>query len=72
MAGQGQELAPLAKEIKKKLIDRNMRQQELEAAVGMPSKYLSKILMGERKGTKYLPRICQELGINLEEFGDAA
>lgn len=72
MAGQGQKLAPLAKEIKKKLIDRNMNQMELEAAVGMPSMYLSKILMGYRKGTKYLPRICQELGIDLKKFSGAA
>ncbi len=63
MAGQGQELAPLVKEIRKKMIDRDMSQKELAAIVGMPSGYLNKILTGYRKGRKYLPRICSELGL---------
>lgn len=59
--------AAFGKQIKKKLIDKNMTQRELAAKLGMQYKYLNYIIQGDKTGTKYEPAICKLLGIELVE-----
>lgn len=55
------ELTPYGKQIKHRLIERNMTQVELAEQAGMSSQYLGKILYGERTGLMYLETIAQIL-----------
>lgn len=63
MAEQRPGLTSFGKEVKKRLIDKNMTQVELAAELGCTKQYLYKILCGERSGKKYRERILQILGI---------
>lgn len=47
-------LTPLGKEIKKKLIDKDMTQVELAEQLGVTKQYITKIITGTRTGDKYL------------------
>lgn len=55
----------LGKQIKKKLIDRNMTAKELADALGTTPQYLNKILHGERSGRKYIAAIKEILNIDI-------
>lgn len=72
MAGRKICLTPLGKEIKKKLVDKDMTQVELAEQIGVRNTYITKILTGERSGEKYLPEICVILGIDISSFVTAA
>ena len=48
-------------EIRKKLIEKNMTQRELAAAVGTTEEYIWHITHGRRKGTKYIGKIISIL-----------
>lgn len=53
----------LGKQIKKKLIDKNMTAKQLADALGTTPQYLNKILHGERSGEKYIEAIKSILDI---------
>jgi len=55
----------LGKQIKKRLIDRNMTAKELAERIGTTPQYLNKILHGERSGKKYLEAIRDILKIDI-------
>lgn len=60
-------LTPLGKEIKKKLIDKDMTQVELAEQLGVTKQYITKIITGTRTGDKYLCRIGAILDIDPQE-----
>lgn len=68
MAGQKMTLTPLGKEIKKKLIDKEMTQTELADQLGVTKQYITKIITGTRTGEKYLLRIGAILDIDIAKF----
>lgn len=68
MAGRRQHLTPLGKEIKKRLIDRNMTNVMLAAELGVKPPYVSMIMTGERSGAKYILKICTILGIDYQKY----
>ena len=53
----------IGKQIKKKLIDKNMTAKQLADQIGTSPQYLNKIIHGERSGEKYIDAIKQILGI---------
>lgn len=53
----------LGKQIKKKLIDKNMTAKQLADALGTTPQYLNKIIHGERSGEKYIEAIKSILDI---------
>jgi len=55
-------------EVKKKMLDIGIRNYELEKELEMPTRLLSKIIRGEKKGYKYLPKIAQYLEIDLDKY----
>lgn len=61
-------LTPLGKEIKKKLIDKDMTQVELAEQLGVTKQYITKIITGIRTGDKYLCRIGAILDIDIAKF----
>lgn len=61
-------LTPLGKEIKKKLIDKEMTQVELANQLGVTKQYITKIITGTRTGEKYLCRIGDILDIDIAKF----
>ena len=61
-------LTPLGKEIKKKLIDKDMTQVELAEQLGVTKQYITKIITGTRTGGKYLCRIGAILDIDIAKF----
>lgn len=61
-------LTPLGKEIKKKLIDKDMTQVELAEQLGVTKQYITKIITGTRTGDKYLCRISAILDIDIAKF----
>ena len=68
MAGGRMTLTPLGKEIKKKLIDKDMTQTELAEQLGVTKQYITKIITGTRTGDKYLCRIGAILDIDIAKF----
>lgn len=58
-----QGLTPFGREVRKKLIDRNMTQVELAKQLGCSKQYIHKILIGERSGKKYMAAIGEILDI---------
>jgi len=63
MMHKQRELTPFGREVKKKLIDKNMTQVELAELIGCKKQYLFKILTGERSGKKYIEAIASILEI---------
>lgn len=59
------EYTAVGKQIKKRLIDKDMTASELAGVLGTTPQYLNKILHGERSGEKYIEAICQILGIDI-------
>jgi transcriptional regulator with XRE-family HTH domain len=57
------------KQIKKRLVDRNMTATELADALGTTPQYLSKILHGKRSGVFYRKAIMELLDIPNGENG---
>ena len=68
MAGGRMTLTPLGKEIKKKLIDKDMTQVELAEQLGVTKQYITKIITGTRTGDKYLCRIGAIPDIDIAKF----
>ena len=68
MAGGRMTLTPLGKEIKKKLIDKDMTQVELAEQLGVTKQYITKIITGTRTGDKYLCWIGAILDIDIAKF----
>lgn len=58
------ELTSFGKQVKKKLIDKNMTQMELANMLKCKKQYLYKILTGERSGEKYIEKIVEILEID--------
>lgn len=60
---QRTKLTPWGKLMKKRLIDLDMSQVELAAMLGVNKNYITRIMTGERSGTKYRKAIAEILGI---------
>lgn len=58
-------LTPFGKEVRKRLIDKDMTQVELAALLGCSKQYLHRILAGERSGRKYIEAIARILDIEV-------
>lgn len=63
MSAAGSGYSALGKQIKKRLIDKNMTAKQLADALGTTPQYLNKILHGERSGEKYIEAIKSILDI---------
>lgn len=58
-------LTPFGRRVRKRLIDKNMTQVELAALLGCNKQYIHKILVGERRGSKYIEKISRILDIEI-------
>ena len=58
------QLTSFGAEVKKVLIDRDMTQAELAAELGIKRQYLSLILCGERKNSRYVDKIKKVLDMS--------
>lgn len=56
-------ITPLGKEIKRRLLELEMSQDELARAVGTSPQYVNHIIYGERSGEKYMEEIRRVLGM---------
>lgn len=57
------EYSKIGKQIKKKLIDRNMTAKQLAELLGTTPQYLNMIIHGDRSGDKYIEEIKKILDI---------
>lgn len=57
MSAAGSGYSAFGKQVKKRLIDKNMTAKQLADALGTTPQYLNKILHGERSGDKYIEAI---------------
>lgn len=57
MSAAGLGYSAFGKQVKKRLIDKNMTATQLADALGTTPQYLNKILHGERSGEKYIEAI---------------
>lgn len=56
-------LTPFGKQIKLRLVELEMKQEDLAKLVGTTPQYVSHIMYGERSGEKYREKICQVLDL---------
>ena len=61
-------LTKFGKEVKKRLIDLDMSQQELADQLGVASSYLTEIFRGTRVGTRIRQEICAILKLDYDEL----
>lgn len=52
------------REVKKILIDKGMTQAELAKEIGTSKQYLSMVLVGTKKNSKYVDKIKEVLGMS--------
>lgn len=62
------QLSPLGVKVKMRLIEVGKTQVELAREIGTSGNYLHLIMIGERSGKKFIPKIAQALGIDLNEL----
>lgn len=62
------ELSQLGKECKKLMIELQISQRTLAEKVGTTDKYLDLIFHGERSGNKYIYKIAEVLGLDIEKL----
>lgn len=62
------ELSQLGKECKKLMIELQISQRTLAEKVGTTDKYLDLIFHGERSGNKYIYKIAEVLGLDIEKI----
>lgn len=55
----------VGRQIKRRLIDKDMTATELAETIGVKPQYLNAILHGERSGKKYLQQISKVLDMNI-------
>ncbi|MFW5435237.1 helix-turn-helix domain-containing protein [Paenibacillus apiarius] len=65
-------LSPIGVIIKTRLIEMGKTQYQLAAEVGTSSNYIYLIMIGERSGKTYIPKIAQALGIDSYEISRTA
>lgn len=58
-------LTAFGREVKKRLIDKDMTQAELADLLGCSRQYVSKILYGIKSGSKYRDKIVEILEIEI-------
>ena len=68
MAKTKRQITPMGKEIKRRLVELEMSQEELATSVGCSPQYIKHIIYGERSGEKYLEQIFLILG--MDEYHD--
>ncbi len=56
-------LTAFGKDVKMRLVELEMRQEELARIVGTSPQYINHIMYGERTGDKYIEKIKQTLEI---------
>lgn len=64
MAKTKRQITPMGKEIKRRLVELEMSQEELATSVGCSPQYINHIIYGERSGEKYLEQIFLILGMD--------
>lgn len=57
------EPTPFGLKVKKRLIEKNMTVSDLARILGINRSFLSQMLYGNKKGTEYIPAICEALDI---------
>lgn len=65
-------LSPVGIIIKKRLIEMGKTQYQLAAEVGTSSNYIYLIMIGERSGRSFIPKIAKALGIDTHEISKTA
>ncbi|MBU5442049.1 helix-turn-helix domain-containing protein [Paenibacillus sp. MSJ-34] len=65
-------LSPVGVIIKKRLIEMGKTQYQLAAEVGTSSNYIYLIMIGERSGRSFIPKIAQALGLDSNEISKTA
>ena len=68
MAKTKRQITPMGKEIKRRLVELEMSQEELATSVVCSPQYINHIIYGERSGEKYLEQIFLILG--MDEYHD--
>lgn len=68
MVESKKKLTPLGKEIKRKIIDKGLSNEELARIAGTTPSYLSQILYGYRSGEKYIHVIGKVLDIDINKY----
>lgn len=63
MSKTKRQITPLGKEMKRRLLELEMSQDELARMVGTSPQYVNHIIYGERSGEKYMDDIKQVLGM---------
>ncbi|PZM63422.1 helix-turn-helix domain-containing protein [Paenibacillus dendritiformis] len=66
------QLSPIGVMIKKRLVEIGKTQYELAADVGTSSNYIYLIMIGERSGRSFLPKIAKVLNLNLSQLEESA
>lgn len=66
------QLSPLGVIVKKRLIEIGKKQVELAKEIGTSGKYLHLILIGERSGKSFIPKIAEALGLSLDKLNKIA
>jgi len=65
-------LSPVGIVIKKRLIETGKTQYQLAEEVGTSSNYIYLIMIGERSGRSYMPKIAEALGIDTNDISKTA
>ncbi|NEZ45152.1 helix-turn-helix domain-containing protein [Paenibacillus alvei] len=66
------QLSPLGVIIKTRLIEMGKTQYQLACEIGTSSNYIYLILVGERSGKTYIPKIAEALGMDSHELSRTA
>lgn len=61
--GKKWKLTPFGIKVKKRLLEKDMTISELAEQIGVKQSYLSQVLYGDKKGYKYMDKICSILEI---------
>jgi len=59
---------PIGLEIKKRLLDKGLKNHELAKMIGVEKSYISHIITGNKYGSKHIPKIAEILGIDLAKY----
>ena len=61
-------VTPFGKEIKKRMIDLDMSQNDLAEKMGVSSPYVGEILRGTRNSTNAQRKVCEAVGLDYDEL----
>lgn len=61
-------VTPFGKEIKKRMIDLDMSQNDLAQKMGVSSPYVGEILRGTRNSANAQRKVCEAVGLDYDEL----